>query len=103
MWPVNLDVISWLGAFHVRNEVCAVAGREGGRGAGGAHTVPGSRWACHSPCERWADNTLHAAEGMSPALLMALPAAPQPTALHGLLLFIWAVCCAGVRACAALL
>eukprot|EP00882_Tetradesmus_deserticola_P022310 GHRQ01024211.1.p2 GENE.GHRQ01024211.1~~GHRQ01024211.1.p2 ORF type:complete len:123 (-),score=25.01 GHRQ01024211.1:28-396(-) len=20
-WPVNLDVISWLGAFHVRNEV----------------------------------------------------------------------------------
>jgi hypothetical protein len=21
VWPVNLDVISWLGAFHVRNEV----------------------------------------------------------------------------------
>jgi intraflagellar transport protein 88 len=24
-WPVNLDVISWLGAFHVRNEVSEAA------------------------------------------------------------------------------
>lgn len=24
VWPVNLDVVSWLGAFHVRNEVCAL-------------------------------------------------------------------------------
>jgi hypothetical protein len=39
VWPVNLDVISWLGAFHVRNEVRVLlrwrlAGWKGGGNAG---------------------------------------------------------------------